>query len=134
MIALCACGVPPLSSTEQDSVIVLPAAHDFGTIPLGQVSPVYGVEIDPSIGFQDDTVDAVTASCPDFSIDAQYLPAEVLSHVRCHDGRADVELPVDVRAELHVPHVVSSGFAHAAAELRRDDRPRRWLAHANRER
>jgi hypothetical protein len=77
LIVLCACGLPSLSSTAQDSVIVLPATHDFGTIPLGQVSPVFGVEVAPGIGFQSDTVDAVTASCPDFSIDAQYLPADV---------------------------------------------------------
>jgi len=76
-VALIGCqGLPDESSTDQ-AVLAQPASHDFGTLQTGTTSGLYQVIISPGPLNQSDTIVAVTASCPDFVINATGLPAEV---------------------------------------------------------
>lgn len=76
---LAACqGTPEYGSTTQAIVNIQPTTTDFGSLQVGVASTPHAININPStIGNQDDTISAITASCPDFSIDAEGLPAEV---------------------------------------------------------
>lgn len=65
------------SAIAQESVVVSPATFDFGTVQIGSTSAVHTVTVSPSLGNQSDVVTAVTASCPDFMINAPGLPADV---------------------------------------------------------
>jgi hypothetical protein len=64
------------SSLEQDSV-VLQGSLDFGTQQIGTTSAAHTITISPGPTNQNDTVKAITASCPDFVINAGGLPADV---------------------------------------------------------
>ncbi|HEU0033205.1 MAG TPA: choice-of-anchor D domain-containing protein [Kofleriaceae bacterium] len=70
-------GSPELSTTLQESVIVSPLSKDFGTITVGTTSAVQTISVNPALGNNEDTIDAVTAACPDFVIDAPGLPFTV---------------------------------------------------------
>ena len=77
-VAIIGCDGPPEeSSTEQATVVINPSSFDFGTVQVGSLSPVYTVTVAPGPLNQNDTVMAVTASCPDFDIRAMGLPADV---------------------------------------------------------
>ncbi len=65
-----------LSTTTQDSVVLSPGSHDFGSLQVG-TSATFALSINPAANANDDVVTAITASCPDFSVDAPGLPAEV---------------------------------------------------------
>ena len=79
-LAVIGCQSPvPESSTAQESVVVNPSTYDFGSVQVGGSSGVFTVSVDPGGRLTSDVVNAVTASCPDFSINAQYLPADVFS-------------------------------------------------------
>lgn len=89
-VAVTGCAAQPGESTiEQASVVVTPATFDFGTMQIGTTSPVHTVTVAPGPLNQSDTVTAVSASCPDFRIDAAGLPADVYrvcDPVTCLDG------------------------------------------------
>jgi hypothetical protein len=76
-LAGCQDAGPALSSTAQELVVLSPASYDFGTLTVGQTSPAFTELINPAAGNQYDTVTAITESCPDFTINAPGLPADV---------------------------------------------------------
>lgn len=76
VVAACQ-GGPSLSTTQQETVVVSPTSSDFGTVEVGQASAVRTFTVRPAIGNQYDVVTAITESCPDFTVDAPGLPAEV---------------------------------------------------------
>jgi len=49
-------------------------SHDFGSLQVGQTSTPFTFTISPAAGNNDDTVNSVTESCPDFSVSALGLP------------------------------------------------------------
>ena len=71
--------LPHLSETAQHT-IVLPGNTDFGSVQVG-MSSAQTLVIGPASGEQDDTITAITSSCPDFTITAPGLPADVFT--RC---------------------------------------------------
>ena len=71
------CQQPDLSTTQQESVILSPLSHDFGSLEVGATSAPFALSVNPAAGANDDFVTAISASCPDFRIDAPGLPAEV---------------------------------------------------------
>lgn len=78
ILGLAACqGGPDVSSTEQAVVIVSPLSYDFGTVLVGTPSAAKTIVVNPGPGPNDDYVTSVTESCPDFSVSAPGLPAEV---------------------------------------------------------
>lgn len=80
-VALVACHADEatLGSTSQAIVnTAVSPSSDFGTIQIGSTSSPITVIVRPSVGPNDDYVQSVTASCPDYQIDAPNLPAEVL--------------------------------------------------------
>ncbi len=66
--------------------MVSPATWDFGSFEVSQTSAAREIQIGPAAGNQTDVINAVTASCPDFTIAAPELPASV-SRV-CAEGQA----------------------------------------------
>lgn len=64
------------SSTEQETV-VLASTFDFGGQDIGTTSALHTVLVTPGAGNQNDTVTSVSASCPDFIVNATSLPATV---------------------------------------------------------
>lgn len=75
--ALVGCQATPDEATTEQAVIVLATGYDFGTLEVGTSSAVHQVVVAPAGGNQSDMVTAVTASCPDFRIEANGLPAQV---------------------------------------------------------
>jgi len=71
------CQQPELSTTTQEIVALSPQSHDFGSLEVGSTSAPFSLSVNPAAGANDDFVTAITASCPDFQIDAPGLPAEV---------------------------------------------------------
>lgn len=76
---LAACqGSPEYGTTEQALVNISPANSDFGSSQVGVATAAKAISINPSaVGSTDSTVSSITAACPDFSIEADGLPAEV---------------------------------------------------------
>ncbi len=68
---------PHLSQTQQLVVSVSPSIYDFGTLQLGTTSTALTINVNPAAGANYDVVTAITESCPDFSINAPGLPANV---------------------------------------------------------
>ena len=77
ILAACQQGEPNLSSTAQEAVTMPVTSHDFGSLQVGQTSGAYTFSINPAAGNNDDFVTSITESCPDFSVNAPGLPAEV---------------------------------------------------------
>lgn len=77
ILAACQQGEPRLSSTAQETVVMATTSHDFGTLQVGQTSGAFTFTISPAAGNNDDFVTAISESCPDFSVNAPGLPAEV---------------------------------------------------------
>lgn len=79
LVVLVGCGnaEPQLSTTAEDLVVVSPTTHDFGTVGVGAMSPIFTESVNPSGMNSFDTVTAISESCPDFYIDAPGLPADV---------------------------------------------------------
>ncbi len=79
VLAACREPAPSLSEvTEPVRVIVPSGSTDMGTHQVGTSSSPKSVRVDPDIGFSNyDQVTAVSENCPDFSVDAQNLPAPV---------------------------------------------------------
>ncbi len=81
LVVLCGLGAcsasPKLSWTDFEIAFVSPTSHDFGALQVGQLSAPFTINVNPGPGENADVVVAVTASCPDFIIDAQNLPADV---------------------------------------------------------
>ncbi len=77
ILGACQQGEPNLSSTAQEAVVMATTSHDFGTLQVGQTSGPFTFTISPAAGNNDDYVTAISESCPDFSVNAPGLPAEV---------------------------------------------------------
>lgn len=77
VLAACQDAAPNLSQTQQLAVVLSPSSYDFGSLQVGQTSLPASLDINPGAGDNYDTVSAITANCPDFIIDAPYLPADV---------------------------------------------------------
>jgi MYXO-CTERM domain-containing protein len=90
MTALLGCQTAPeVSTTEQAVIVMQPTSHDFGTQQIGTTSGAFAVTVSPAAGNQNDTITAVSASCPDFVITAPGLPAvvhRVCEVIRCAAG------------------------------------------------
>lgn len=88
-IAACQISEPNLSSTEQLAVTTLPATMvTFATTEVGSTSAAASITVRPAgTGSTEsyDTVTAVSASCPDFVVTANGLPAEVYRTVICEE-------------------------------------------------
>ena len=88
-ISACQGAGPELSSTEQLSVLTTPAtSYTFASTQVGSTSTPTSILVRPagvpSVASYDD-VTAVTASCPDFFVTANGLPAPVYRTVICDD-------------------------------------------------
>lgn len=66
--------------------MVSPTTWDFGSFEVGQTSAAREIQIGPAAGNQTDVVNAVTTSCPDFTVATPDLPAEVTR--ACAEGQA----------------------------------------------
>jgi uncharacterized protein (TIGR03382 family) len=77
VLAACQQQDPRLSSTGQESVLMPVTTHDFGQLQVGQTSGAFTFTINPGIGNNDDIINSITENCPDFSVSAPGLPAEV---------------------------------------------------------
>jgi uncharacterized protein (TIGR03382 family) len=77
VLAACQQKDPQLSSTGQELTTMAVTSHDFGSLQVGQMSGAYTFTISPAAGNNYDTVTSITESCPDFSVNAPGLPAEV---------------------------------------------------------
>ncbi len=66
--------------------MVSPATWDFGSFEVGQTSAARELQIGPAAGNQTDVVNAITTSCPDFTVAAPDLPAAVAR--MCVEGQA----------------------------------------------
>lgn len=79
LVSLAACqdGSPHLSTTEQLAVIVNPATYTFPMTEVGKTSAATTISVNPSFGNQYDTITQITEACPDFSVNAPGLPADV---------------------------------------------------------
>jgi uncharacterized protein (TIGR03382 family) len=77
LLAACQQKDPQLSSTDQATTTMAVTSHDFGSLQVGQTSAAYTFSINPAAGNNDDTVTSITENCPDFSVNAPGLPAEV---------------------------------------------------------
>ena len=67
-----------LSTIDQAVVTISPPSYAFASLQVGQTSAPVTISVLPGIGANDDTVTSVTYSCPDFSVTATGLPAEVV--------------------------------------------------------
>jgi len=77
IVAACQQGEPNVSSTSQDAVVMPVSSHDFGSLQVGQPSGAFTFTVNPAAGNNDDTINSITESCPDFSVNAPGLPADV---------------------------------------------------------
>lgn len=111
-VALIGCQALPDEASTAQAVLAVPANHDFGTQQIGTTSGVYQVVISPAGGNQDDTVTAVTASCPDFAINAPGLPAPVyrVCEVTCVNQICPVSGP-DPQAACTTTELVTYPFS-----------------------
>jgi MYXO-CTERM domain-containing protein len=93
MVVAIGCQAPglPEATAVQALVNILPATHDFASVAIGATSSVYTVVVNPAGLSSDDSVTAVTASCPDFVVNAVGLPANVYRtcEVICLTGGGD---------------------------------------------
>lgn len=95
VVALVGCQALPNESSTDQATLMAPLNYDFGTLVTGTTSALYRVVISPATGNQSDTITAVTASCPDFVINANGLPAEVYricEVVTCLDGVVECQI------------------------------------------
>ncbi|MGN6103998.1 MAG: choice-of-anchor D domain-containing protein [Kofleriaceae bacterium] len=99
----CQASQPDLSSTEQLIVSVSPTSRDFGTITVGQASAPATITINPGLNNSYDVVSSITESCPNFSVDAPYLPAEV--YRECIGGGGEVPLATGSNTNLVQPPI-----------------------------
>jgi hypothetical protein len=76
-VAACQAAEPHLGTTEEHLVVASPATFEFGFVEVGATSAAHSTTVAPASQANDDMVLAVTASCPDFSIEALGLPANV---------------------------------------------------------
>jgi uncharacterized protein (TIGR03382 family) len=77
VLAACQQKDPQLSSTGQELTSMAVTSHDFGSLQVGQMSGAYTFTINPAAGNNYDTVTSITENCPDFSVNAPGLPADV---------------------------------------------------------
>src|SRR6476469_2657564 len=78
VVAACQQPDPKLGTTVETLVVVNPSTpHDFGSLQVGQTSAPFTVTVNPSGTNTYDQVTAVTENCPDFSVSAPGLPADV---------------------------------------------------------
>lgn len=89
---------PRLSSTDQLAVVVSPTTHDFGSLEINQMSAGFLVDVNPSGTINSfDTINSITESCPDFSVNAPGLPADVYRTCEacpCATGSCPIPLTV----------------------------------------
>jgi MYXO-CTERM domain-containing protein len=72
------CSAPrPESVVTQDVIVVAAQVQDFGPVQVGDPSSPGVITVDPDVGSQTDSIIAVSASCPDFTLDTPGLPADV---------------------------------------------------------
>jgi uncharacterized protein (TIGR03382 family) len=76
-LAACQDTGPSESVTEQLAVVLSPSSVSFGTYAVGASSPFSPIDVNPALGDNYDTINSITASCPDFTISAPGLPADV---------------------------------------------------------
>jgi hypothetical protein len=72
-----ACQIPLHESSTEQATVTLPSGIDFGMQQIREASRERAITIAPAGGAQSDMITAVTARCPDFSINAPNLPAPV---------------------------------------------------------
>jgi hypothetical protein len=77
MVSIGCAARPPESDVAQDVIVVAGERQDFGAVLVGEASTPGVITVDPDVGNQSDSIVAVTASCPDFTLDAPGLPADV---------------------------------------------------------
>lgn len=84
-VVLAGCGgdVLPVSTTTDPLVTVTTAATDFGHVGVGGSSSALSSTVKPAAHNAYDTVQAVTAGCADFTINAANLPAIVYWDWEC---------------------------------------------------
>src|SRR4051812_28760353 len=89
VVAACQGAEPNLSSTDQEATVMPVSSHDFGSLQVGQTSGPFSFSINPAAGNNDDIVSSITENCPDFSVNAPGLPAEVYRtcDVCCFTGK-----------------------------------------------
>jgi len=87
-LALAACQVnePNLSQTQQLIVNVSPSTYNFGSLQVGSSSLDIVFAVNPAVGENYDQVTAVIENCPDFSVIAPGLPADVYRICQCEPG------------------------------------------------
>lgn len=77
MLASCQVEGPALGETTSEVVAVSPTSVSFGTLQIGQTSSAQTITIRPAIGPNNDRINSITESCPDFFLDTPGLPAYV---------------------------------------------------------
>jgi hypothetical protein len=77
VLGACQAGDLKTSSTGDELTSMPVTTHDFGSLQIGQMTGAYTFTINPAAGNNDDIVTSITESCPDFSVNAPNLPAEV---------------------------------------------------------
>ncbi|HEY0195297.1 MAG TPA: choice-of-anchor D domain-containing protein [Kofleriaceae bacterium] len=90
------------ASKTQD-VITTITAYDFGSVPVGQASAAHPITINPGAGNTSDQITAISASCPDFSIDAPNLPATVFRVCEIMTCLRDCPEPVRSKSPAAAP-------------------------------
>jgi MYXO-CTERM domain-containing protein len=71
------CQISLHESSAEQATIALPSGVDFGMQQIRQASMERVITIAPAAGAQSDMITAVSARCPDFTINAANLPAPV---------------------------------------------------------
>lgn len=84
---------PHYSSTDQLSILVSPAASDFGSVQKGTTSAPVTLQVYAS-GLSNDTITSITESCPDFAIDTPgFAPGQPVYRICIDDGGIPRLLP-----------------------------------------
>ena len=101
-VALLSCAVvactqsepePHYSSTDQLSILVSPAASDFGNVQKGMTSAPVALQV-YATGLSNDTITSITESCPDFAIDTPgFSPGQPVYRICIDNGEIPRLLP-----------------------------------------
>lgn len=103
LVLAAACSTPPLLSETEQGLVTVTGGGAMGDVTVGSTSAPRYVFVNPAgSGSSYDTVTSVSESCPNFSVDYGYLPADV--YRQCNGGEIPYLSPEERAAGLVPPN------------------------------